>query len=233
LAECLGGVSWRSVLAECLGGVSWRSVLAECLGGVSWRSVLAECLGGGGLAGDHEGGRSPGWRDRFSNLSHVRCADGEREPGCGGRVMGAGTLRPTTVYGPYRAGAIWGPKPRPSAWAGRTSPTGSLRGKSLLLGIALPDSTAVLPCLCQRPRNPSPGLWPLSPRGRVSCRSDLAERLGGATWRSDLAERVGGACWRSSANGSMNSDPTAGRFRAGVRCGRQLGGVIWRSDLAK
>ena len=180
-------------MAVWLGGVTWRSVLAECLGGVSWRSVLAECLGGGGLAGDHEGGRSPGWRDRFSNLSHVRCADGEREPGCGGRVMGAGTLRPTTVYGPYRAGAIWGPKPRPSAWAGRTSPTGSLRGKSLLLGIALPDSTAVLPCLCQRPRNPSPVLWPPSPRGRATWRSDLAERLGGATWRSDLAEWA----WRS------------------------------------
>jgi len=70
------------------------------------------------------------------------------------------------VNGPYRAGAIWGPKPRPSAWAGRTSPTGSLRGESLLLGNAPPDSTAVLPCLCQRPRGPSPGLWQPSPRGR-------------------------------------------------------------------
>ena len=142
--------------------------------------------------GDHGGGRSLEWWERFPAFptSAVLMECGNRVGA--GRVTGASALRPTTVNGPYRAGAIWGPKPRPSAWAGRTSPTGSLRGESLLLGNAPSGSTAVLPRLCQRPRNPSPGLWPLSPRGRASCRSDLAERLGGVTWRSVLAERVGG-----------------------------------------
>ena len=39
MAECSGGVWWRSVVAECGGG--------ECGGGVWWRIVVAECGSGG------------------------------------------------------------------------------------------------------------------------------------------------------------------------------------------
>ena len=104
------------------------------------------------------------------------------------------------VNGPYRAGVIFLPRPRPSAWAGRTSPTGSLRGESLLLGIALPDSAAVLPCLCQRPRGPSPGLWPPSPRGR-----GIRWRL--IRWRAPM-EYSRPSIWagRTTPTGSLRGD---------------------------
>jgi hypothetical protein len=185
--------------------------LAERLGGVGlaewgWRSVLAE-WGWQGIT-EEVGRRGGGTGFPTCCTSAVLMECGNRAGA--GRVTGASTLRPTTVNGPYRAGAIWGPKPRPSAWAGRTSPTGSLRGESLLLGNAPPDSTAVLPRLCQRPRNPSPGLWPPSSRGKASWRSDLAVRLGGVTWRSDLAVWLGGVTWRSGL-------------------AEWLGGVAWRS----
>jgi hypothetical protein len=184
-------------LAERLGGAAWRSDLAEWV----WWGITEEVDRRGGGTGFPTCPTSAVLMDRGNRVG-------------AGRVTGAGALRPTTVNGPYRAGAIWGPKPRPSAWAGRTSPTGSLRGESLLLGNAPSDSTAVLPRLCQRPRNPSPGLSPPSPRGRVTWRSGLAEWLGGVTWRSDLAEWLGGVAWR---------------------CGLAvwLGGVVWRSDLSE
>jgi hypothetical protein len=206
--------------------------LAEWLGGPTWRSGLAERPGGVGLVGDHGGGRSLEWWERFPAFptSAVLMECGNRVGA--GRVTGAGTLRPTTVNGPYRAGAIWGSKPRPSAWAGRTSPTGSLRGESLLLGNAPSDSTAVLPRLCQRPRNPSPSLSPPSPRRRATWRSDLADRPGGPTWRTDLADRPGGATWRNgvgrgSRRRSLRPTTVNGPYRAGATWGPKPRPSAW------
>jgi hypothetical protein len=75
LAERPGGATWRSGLAEWLGGVAWRSGLAEWLGGVAWRS---------GFGGGSRRRSVAGVVGKVSSLSHVRCADGMREPGwCG------------------------------------------------------------------------------------------------------------------------------------------------------
>ena len=76
-----------------------------------------------------------------------------------------------------------------------------------MLGIALPDSTAVLPCLCQRPRGPSPGLWPPSPQAR------------GIRW--------GLICW-----GVPMEEPPIRRDSVG-RCSSRAGAPTYRKPVVR